>query len=181
MAAQRSRYWTRPAQGHRSLWTADEEHRLIQELSRGDTLQDMATAHGRTPGAIRARLLNLVDPERVPYVGPRVNDQQRSWLRDAYLVSDGHQPLKDAGFYRQAVDEIGLDPAAVYETMRSMWPPLDECRHVVAGTQPLEIGCACGQRYLLTDPGAPTYDDGYQVGHAAGFEAGKRAAVGSPA
>lgn len=47
---------TRPAKtGH--PWSEDEDRKLLAAFDSGRTLQEIAAAHERTPGSVRARLL----------------------------------------------------------------------------------------------------------------------------
>lgn len=40
-------------------WSLDEAMQLKEEYTRGITIKDLSVKHGRTPGAIRARLMKL--------------------------------------------------------------------------------------------------------------------------
>ena len=50
-----------------SAWSAEEDQRLTQEFDSGMTVAQMALGHGRTSGAITARLVKLgrIDPATV--------------------------------------------------------------------------------------------------------------------
>lgn len=47
------------AAGAGSKWGHDEDEALRHQYAAGDTVEQMATAHGRSPGAIRSRLQKI--------------------------------------------------------------------------------------------------------------------------
>ncbi|WP_380162699.1 hypothetical protein [Kineococcus sp. R86509] len=70
-----------------TLWTRDEETRLVQELRDGLTVDDIATAHQRTALAILARASRMT-PDELPaddaqaQTGPLTRAQRTEWLRE---------------------------------------------------------------------------------------------------
>jgi hypothetical protein len=67
-------------------WTADEDAELVADMRAGTSLTDIASAHGRTLGAITSRLAmmapadaNVPDNERVSWVVTRLADPAFDW------------------------------------------------------------------------------------------------------
>jgi hypothetical protein len=66
-----------------SPWTAEEDERLVDGLRSGVTVGVLAERHGRTPGAIGARLVRMIPAaENVP------REAAADWLRDRLQSPD---------------------------------------------------------------------------------------------
>ena len=66
-------------------WTPQEDQALAQHLAEGTAFEDIATAMGRSGGAVRARARRMLpeDDSRVP-AGPAALEWLRAQLRDGY-------------------------------------------------------------------------------------------------
>jgi hypothetical protein len=65
-----------------TFWTREEESRLVRELRDGLTIEDIAAAHQRTPGAVLARTSRMA-PEDLDL---RTRAQRTEWLREQLLT-----------------------------------------------------------------------------------------------
>ncbi|MFI6626453.1 TnsA endonuclease N-terminal domain-containing protein [Streptomyces sp. NPDC050528] len=65
-------------------WSEAEDARLVDGVREGLTLQDLAERHGRSTGAIRARVIRLV-----PQPGP-ADDEALEWLRTQLAVDPAY-------------------------------------------------------------------------------------------
>lgn len=65
-----------------TFWTREEETRLVRELRDGLTIEDIATAHQRTPSAVLARLARMTPTD----LDLRTRAQRAEWLREQLLA-----------------------------------------------------------------------------------------------
>lgn len=72
-----------------TFWTPEEETRLVQELRDGLTIEDIATAHQRTPTAVLARTSRLA-PEDLDL---RTRAERTKWLREQLLANPDYDWL----------------------------------------------------------------------------------------
>ncbi len=72
-----------------TFWTPEEETRLVQELRDGLTIEDIATAHQRTPTAVLARTSRMA-PEDLDL---RTRAERTEWLREQLLTDPDYDWL----------------------------------------------------------------------------------------
>lgn len=72
-----------------TFWTSEEEARLVQELRDGLTIEDIATAHQRTPTAVLARTSRMA-PEDLDL---RTRAERTEWLREQLLIDPDYDWL----------------------------------------------------------------------------------------
>lgn len=79
-------------------WTTAEDERLVRGLLDGLTVDDLAHAHGRTVGAVAARLSHMVpgpsDPDNADVTSepavPRGRAKRVEWLREELIAAPGY-------------------------------------------------------------------------------------------